>query len=613
MMCKKVIFLFLALASPAWATTVLVEAESFDNLGGWVIDQQFMDQMGSPYLLAHGLGVPVEDAETEVEFSKSGEYAVFVRTFDWVGPWKGSNVPKAQRATGFPGRFEILINDDVLNNKVFGTEGFSWGWQYGGKIDIQKGTVKVSLHDLTGFEGRCDAIVFSDEEGFEPPKELKAMGKWRQELLGYSDEPEDAGEYDIVVVGGGLAGVCTSLSAGRLGMEAALIQDRPVLGGNNSSEVRVWLNGKINVEPYPRIGDVVKELEPKERAHYGPENTADKYEDDKREARVRAERNIKLYLMHRVNDVEVEDGKIKAVIAQDIRSGQRKRFDAKFFVDCTGDGCVGFLAGADYDMTIRGHLGRSNLWNVVEKSEPVDFPRCPWAVDLSDKVFPGLRDNPGTYGKKELEALGGWYWESGFFYDPIEKSEYIRDLNLRAMYGAWDALKNVHKQYPNHKLEWAAYISGKRESRRLLGDIVLTTSDLLKGKEYEDGCVPTSWTIDTHLPLARYVHDFGYDAFISKDHHAQYPRPYWVPYRCLYSRNIENLFMAGRDISVTHEALGTVRVMRTTGMMGEVVGMAASLCKKHGVNPRDIYEEYLGELKQLMTKGVGKSLKAENN
>jgi hypothetical protein len=176
------------------------------------------------------------------------------------------------------------------------------------------------------------------------------------------------------------------------------------------------------------------------------------------------------------------------------------------------------------------------------------------------------------------------------------------------MYGAWDRLKNVDKLYPNHKLGWAAYISGKRESRRLLGDIILTTADLLNGKKYEDGCVPTSWDIDVHLPLARYVHDFGEDAFISKDLHTKYDRPYRIPYRCLYSRNIENLFMAGRDISVTHEALGTVRVMRTTGMMGEVLGMAASLCKKHNTNPRGIYQHHLEELKELMKRGVGKSL-----
>ena len=576
------------------AYTLLLEAEAFDDLGTWVIDQQFMDQMGSPYLLAHGLGTPVKDASASVAFPAVGEYRVWVRTKDWVAPFK---------AAGKPGGFQIVIDGKAIET-TFGTERPDWHWQFGGKVNITKQKVIIALHDLTGFEGRCDAIVFSNEENFTPPNELKKMTQWRRNLLNISDKPQDAGQFDLVVVGGGIAGVCTSLSASRLGLQVALIQDRPVLGGNNSSEVRVWLGGKIKFEPFPKIGDIVNELEPKERAHYGPENTANKYEDPKREAIVRAEKNISLFLMHRANEVEVEGGTIKAIIAQDIKTGARKRFTAKYFADCTGDGCIGFLAGADYDMTIMGHMGRSNLWNVVETSGPVSFPRCPWAVNLSDKTFPGHDNNPGEYGGRGLNALGGWFWESGFFYDPIEKSEYIRDLNLRAMYGAWDALKNVHNQYPNHKLAWAAYISGKRESRRLLGDIVLSTSDLLNSVQYEDGCVPTSWSVDVHLPLARYAHNFGYDAFISKAHYTQYPRPYWLPYRCLYSRNIDNLFMAGRDISVTHEALGTVRVMRTTGMMGEIVGMAASLCKKHDASPREIYKQHLHELKQLMKQGV---------
>jgi len=591
-------FSLLLVVSVAKAHTILIEAESFENHGGWVVDQQFMDQMGSPFLLAHGLGEPVGDATTIVKLPAAGKYHVFVRTRDWVAPWK---------APGAPGKFQVLIDGRSLET-IFGTERAEWHWQNGGIVEITKKKIELTLRDLTGFEGRCDAIVFTSEADFIPPNKGQEMAEFRREALGLPDKAKDAGKYELVVVGGGIAGTCTAVSAARLGVNVALIQDRPVLGGNNSSEVRVWLGGNTNYEPYPRIGDIVRELDPKRRAHYGPENIADIYEDEKKEAVVRAQKNISLFLMHRVNKVETQADEIRAVVAQDIRSGQQLRFEGSWFADCTGDGCVGYLAGADYDMTVKGHMGRSNLWHVVDTAKPAPFPRCPWALDLSDKSFPGHGNNPGTYGKTGLEALGGWYWESGFFYDPITKGEYIRDLNFRAMYGAWDRLKNVDKLYPNHKLGWAAYISGKRESRRLLGDIILTTADLLNGKKYEDGCVPTSWNIDVHLPLARYVHDFGEDAFISKDLHTKYDRPYWIPYRCLYSRNIGNLFMAGRDISVTHEALGTVRVMRTTGMMGEVVGMAASLCKKHNTNPRGIYQHHLEELKELMKRGVGKSL-----
>ena len=574
-----VIFLVAAGPCPASSTTVLVEAERFDNLGGWVLDQQFMDQMGSPFLLAHGLGIPVNDATTTVAFAKPGQYRVWVRTRDWVAPW---------RMPGSPGRFQISVAGRKLD-PVFGTVNAEWHWQDGGTVNIRDLEVKLALHDLAGFEGRCDAILFTKDLSSSPPNKDPAMAMWRRKLLGLSKGPVEAGQYDLVVVGGGIAGTCASLSAARRGVKVALIQDRPVLGGNNSSEVRVWLGGETNYEPYLRIGDIVRELEPARRAHYGPDNTAELYEDERRIELVRAERNITLFLQHRANQVEMRGKTIIAVIAQHTRTGRRQRFVGKYFADCTGDGCIGYLAGADYEMTTTGHMGRCNLWNVVDTGKPVSFPRCPWAIDLSDKPFP----------LKEMQ-LGGWYWESGFDHDPFEKGEYIRDLNFRAMYGAWDALKNTRGLYPNHKLNWAAYISGKRESRRLFGDIILNKDDVVGGVIYPDRCVPATWSIDLHLPDPKYDEGWDGDEFISKAYYTHYAKPYWIPYRCLYSRNIQNLFMAGRDISVTHEALGAVRVMRTCGMMGEVVGMAASICKKHNSIPRGVYTDHLERLKAMM-------------
>jgi hypothetical protein len=175
------------------------------------------------------------------------------------------------------------------------------------------------------------------------------------------------------------------------------------------------------------------------------------------------------------------------------------------------------------------------------------------------------------------------------------------------MYGAWDALKNVDKRYPNHKLNWSAHISGPRESRRIVGDVLLTGKDVSSGKTWPDACVPCTWTMDLHLPNKKYEKGFEGDAFIASAHHTRFKTPYWLPYRCLYSKNIANLFMAGRDVSVTHEALGTVRVMRTCGMMGEIVGMAASICTKRDTTPRGVYKDYLDELKKLMKAGVGKT------
>lgn len=581
----------LCLTSQTHAQTVLIEAEQFENLGGWVHDSQFMDQMGSPYLLAHGLGVPVADAITRVKLPKPGSYRVWVRTYDWVARWN---------AAGTPGKFQLLVDGKPLET-TFGTEGADWHWQDGGTIQVDAGAVELAIHDLAGFEGRCDAIVFSAEPDFTPPNGDPEMRRFREKMLGLPSEPEEAGQFDLVVVGGGIAGTCAALSGARLGLQVALIQDRPVLGGNNSSEVRVWLQGARNKAPYPRVGDIVAELEQSRRAHYGPSNTADLYEDERKLEIVRAEKNLHLFTLHRANGVEKDGSAIVAVIAQHTVTGKRLRFEGRLFADCTGDACLGAMAGADHEMTLQGHMGPCNLWNVIETDEPQTFPRCPWALDLTDKPFPGRsKEKPDTL------KLGGWYWESGFNHDPFEKAEYIRDWNFRAMYGAWDAMKNVDRVLPNHKLNWAAFVAGKRESRRLLGDVILSKSDVMESRQYEDGCVPTGWKIDLHLPDPRYEKGFEGDAFISYAEFTDFPQPYWIPYRCLYSRNIGNLFMAGRDISVTHEALGTSRVMRTGGCMGEIVGMAASLCRQYETSPRGVYQQYLSELKRLMERGVGK-------
>jgi hypothetical protein len=590
-----VLFLLLATAAVAAENvnqppTILVEAEAFQKLGGWVIDQQFMDEMGSPFLLAHGLGTPVADAQTTVAISASGTYRIWVRTRDWVAPWK---------APAAPGKFQVLVNSKPLARE-FGTEGAQWHWQDGGQVAIQGKEVHLALHDLTGFEGRCDAIVLAGDAGFTPPNQDPQMAAFRRQALGLAEKPEEAGNYDLLVAGGGIAGTCAAVAAARLDLKVALIQDRPVLGGNNSSEVRVWLGGSRNVPPYSHVGDIVHQLEQARRAHYGPTNTANLYEDDKKTALVQAEKNVTLRLGYRLVAAETAAGRITAVVAQDIVSGRRLRLTARWFVDCTGDACLGASAGADFEMTLPGHMGQCNLWNVADTGKPVAFARCPWALDLSDKPFPGRRTT-----KPDPLKLGGWYWESGFDHDPIAEDELIRDWNFRAMYGAWDALKNVDHAFTNYKLNWAAYITGKRESRRLLGDVVLSRDDILRDKHYPDGCVATGWPIDVHRPDSHYDGDFAGDAFISTASFGKYKQPYWVPYRCLYSRNVPNLFMAGRDISVSHEALGAVRVMRTCGLMGEVVGMAASLCKKYDADPRQVYEQYLAEFRELLTRGCG--------
>lgn len=586
--------------------TTFVEAESFQHKGGWVVDQQFMDQMGSPFLMAHGLGTPVADATTRVNFPAKGSYHVFVRTRNWAALWS---------TTEAPGKFQVKVNGKALM-PVFGIQDANWTWQYGGKVAVKKGENEIALHDLTGFNGRCDAILFTTDAKFKPSNDLAELSIYRKKVLGLTDTPEDAGKFDLVVVGGGVAGTCAALSAARLGLKVALIHDRPVLGGNNSSEVRVHLGGRINLEPYPALGNMVNEIGPLRNGNAQP---ASYYEDQKKLDAVAREKNITLFLNFRATSIQKEGELISKVIAKNIENSKEISFTAPLFADCTGDGTIGALAGADFMMGREGKsefneptapekkdkmtMGSSVQWYSEESANTAAFPDIKWGLNFNEE-------------NSEKVKMGEWTWETGMQYDQIKDFERIRDYGLMVVFSNWAFLKNHHSkkdEYKNSQLSWVAYIAGKRESRRLIGDLILKEQDLTEKVIYPDGTAPTSWTIDLHYPDPKNTEHFPGNEFLSiAKHHPIYPYP--IPYRCFYSRNVPNLFMAGRNISVTHVALGTVRVMRTTGMMGEVVGMAASVCKKNQVLPRGVYEKHFEDLKALMMQGTGdKTIPATQN
>lgn len=628
--CIRILVLAALAIAPCAARseeTLLVEAEGFRDRGGWVVDQQSMDQMGSPYLLAHGLGVPVADATTAVQLAGGGEYRVFVRTRDWVANWG---------AQGSPGKFQLLVNGKPLD-AVFGAEGAEWHWQDGGTVKLAPGEVSLALRDLTGFAGRCDAILLTRRGDFTPPNRDPEMAAMRRELLQLPDQAPSAGRFDLVVVGGGMAGTCTAISAARLGVKVALVQDRPLLGGNNSSEVRVGLSGRIHKDPYPRLGDLVDEIgpvghwnrqdaidnpdlprsrevlaiiekHPEKRTHNaGPESN---YEDQRKLDAVRAEPNLSLFLNTHVSRVEMRGNRIAAVVGKDILTSRELKFAAPLFADCTGDGSVGFLAGADCRMGRESRaetgesrapdeadmmvMGTSVQWYAVREAEPAPFPDCPWAVPFNDETY-------------QRTSRGDWDWEVGMNMNQITEFEAVRDHAFRVIFGNWAYQKNhspIKEKLANERLAWVAYIGGKRESRRLLGDVILQEQDILQRKPYPDACVTTTWGIDLHYPHPENTKHFPGEEFRSVARTTAVT-PYPIPFRCLYSRNVENLMMAGRNISVTHVALGTVRVQRTTGMMGEVLGMAASLCKRHNATPRGVYRHHFGELRELMRRGVG--------
>jgi len=577
------------LPAAAAAPRLLLEAESFRNAGGWSLDTQFIEIMGSPYLLAHGLGQPVADATTTATLPAAGKYRVWVRTKDWVAHWG---------ASGTPGRFQVLVNGQPLA-ETFGTKGKAWSWHDGGVIEATGTSLAVALRDLTGFNGRCDAIYFTQDLQETPPDDTAPLSAWRKAALGLPAAPEDMGEFDLVVVGGGYGGLGSAISAARQGLKVALIQNRPVLGGNGSSEVRVWSKGLIRRGKYPLIGEMVEEFA--DRAKNSP-GLYEEFGDAQKEAHVRKEKNISLFLNEHVHAAESRDGRIIAVTSLNTASSREKRFRGKLFADCTGHGNLAHLAGAKYEIEMKDLLGMSNMWVWSNAAEPRAFPETPWALDLTMDDFPYPKMGRADMADK---GKGEWFWESGFNKDPIKDLELIRDWNLRAVFGAFNAMKNRDgkAEHPKAKLDWVAYIGGTRESRRIVGDVMLTQEDIVNKRDFPDGCVPSTWSIDLHFPKQEYAKKFPDNPFISyADHDRRVDRQYGypIPYRTLYSVNIGNLFMAGRNISVTDVALGTVRVMKTIGMMGEVVGKAASIAVRRNCSPREVYTLYWSEMDQLL-------------
>ena len=562
---------------------ILIEAESFIDKGGWVIDPQFVEQMGSPYLMAHGMGIPVADAVTEVKFNHRGTYHIWVRTKNWVpGDWEA------------PGRFKIAVNGKQLKHILGQQPG--WGWEYAGTTDIKSKKVEVKLVDLTGFNGRCDAIYFSQSKQ-EPPAAAEQLTKWRKDKLSETTAPEKEQTYDLVITGGGLAGCAAAIAAAEQGLSVALIHDRPVLGGNASSEIRVHTLGIYG--KYERILKMI------DTEHYPNGSPEAKYDQEKRDRNVKSFENISLFLNWRAYDAVAKNNTIQYVDARHTASGERIRFKAPRFVDSTGDGWIGYWAGAEFSYGRESAgtygesweewgelwspeepddfvMGSSVLWQTEKTAEEQPFPEIPWAQEIAG----------------DHKAIAGeWYWEfSRNDLHQIHDAEEIRDHMLRAIYGSFANAKKL-KENKNHQLQWVSYLVGKRESRRLVGDHIFTFKDVSELRKFPDSVVMETRAIDVHFQ--RNLQDGSIPDFLSEAIFYRTEK-YYIPYRSLYSKNIKNLFMAGRNFSCSHIGLGGPRVMRTTGQMGAAVGLAAAICKKYNINPREVYTHHLKEYMTLI-------------
>jgi len=590
------------------AAALFVECENFDKTGGWTVETQSMRQLGSSYVMAHGYGRPVADAETRIQIPNAGTYTVWARTRNWNAEW----------TKGAAGRFRVEI-ESWASTELGADTDKEWHWQKAGTVKLTAGAHRLRLHDLTGFNGRCDALYFT-AEGDVPPAGGAELDAWRHAKTGIRVVDCEK-KYDLIVVGGGMAGTCAAIAANRYGMSVLLLQDRDMLGGCNSSEVRVALGGQLGKGEYPAIGRVVKDIQP----YYGDGDPHDAkyYEDGRKEVPFTMAKDKKakwncpfpeadLAYRQYVYAVETEPGtnRITAVLARNTHTGEETRYRAPLFVDATGDAVLARLAGCEtmYGREARDRwheisapekadrqvMGHSIQWLTCEDEEAAPFP------DITDWALP-IDDTTGYYVTK-----GSWEQETGQYRDMADETEKIRDYGLLAIFSNWNWLKNKsprRAEFARRRFDWISPIGGKRESYRTVGDYVLTQIDMENDVKHEDDTAAITWNIDLHFPDPENAAKFK-EPFRSAAYHRGTGNTPPVPYRCLYARDCGNLFLAGRHISCSHVAFAAVRVMRTLGQLGEVVGMAAKICTDEKCLPRDVYKNHLPRLKEMMKAGV---------
>ena len=413
---------------------------------------------------------------------------------------------------------------------------------------------------------------------------------------------------DVCVVGGGIAGMFAAIAAARRGAKVALMHDRPVLGGNASSEIRMWISGAgTRVRDLQETG-LMEELLLENMWR----NPARNYTiwDSILYEKIRFEPNIDLIMNCACCEAGMDGGKIKNVTGFQLTTHLWRTVNAKIFIDCSGDSILAPLTGAEYrigreakaefgeefglDKADRKTMGMSLLLQVRETERPVKFTPPKWAHVF--KTDADMKNKPHN-----LHAINtNLYWiELGGDQDSVADTEDIRDELLKIAFGAWDHIKNRGDHgAENWELEWLGFLPGKRESLRYVGDYLLTQNDLETHPVFPDTIAYGGWQIDDHLPGG-----FRMDGGADKQGHLRKRRlsePYGIPYRCLYSKNITNLMFAGRNISATHVGISSPRVMGTCGVLGQAAGTAACIAVKNGLTPREAGREKIAEIQAAL-------------
>lgn len=409
---------------------------------------------------------------------------------------------------------------------------------------------------------------------------------------------------DLCVIGGGLAGICAAVSAARNGIDVVLVQDRPVLGGNASSEIRMWVRGVSVNFPEFREGGIVEELA-MDNTFYNPTLNYAIW-DGVLYNKVRAEKNITLLLNTTCMNAEQIGRKVVCVDGWQLTTYTRYKIYADFYADCSGDGILAEFTDAEFrygresfsefqesgaaKSSDKKTMGNSCLIQTRETTSRVPYIPLPFKKSVSEKDLHGrmnLKD-PKSFAKDNF-----WWIEKGGSKDALKDAEDIRNELIPTVYGVWDFIKNGGVfDAENWELDFVGQLVAKRESRRYIGDYILTQNDIEKSEEFFDEVAYGGWKMDDHNPD-------GIDSDLPPNTYYEVKKPYAIPYRTLYSKNVDNLYFAGRNISVTHMALSSTRVMATCAMLGQAVGTAASLAKKYGVTPRGVLE-HIDELQRIL-------------
>ena len=435
-------------------------------------------------------------------------------------------------------------------------------------------------------------------------------------------------DYDVVVCGGGLAGFCAAVAAARHGAKTCLIQDRPVFGGNSSSEVRVTPHGAAAFHAYARETGIVSELLIEERArNHEPivENgwTNSVWDLTMYDLAMNTP-NLMFHLNTAVTGVTMESPeRIASVLCQTVNAEVRRIISAQTFIDCTGDGSVAAEAGCEWKMGSEGRneynephapavgnsdvMGSSLHFKAKDVGYPSPFVAPSWAVKYDDQAF------FYEQGREPKELKSGYWWiEIGVPWDTIHQNEEIRHELTRHVLGIWDWIKNkdpkTKDRAANLALDWIGQVPGKRESRRIVGEYWMTEHDVQNKTAFPDEIAFGGWFIDLHTPgglLAKTSEAASAEGYDETSEYAakSYAGPYGIPLRSLIARDVKNLMMAGRNVSATHAALATIRVMGTTALMGEAAGTAAALRLRKKCSLIDVAANHISEVQQMLLRG----------